>query len=130
MAQQRETIFKEKVLSDLRYTPYVWAEKIQQRAKSGTPDFMVCAAGMFVALELKLDEADPANTRTMALQDRKMAVIRECLGVAWKIDPASWPGALENLENLIRQRIGAVYYEQEKKRLEEVRKRLTSRRKR
>ena len=40
----------------LELLPNSWIVKIQQVSIRGTPDFLVCLSGVFVAIELKTDE--------------------------------------------------------------------------
>lgn len=55
MSQKAETLFSLKVHRILTaLEPDVWHQKISQTAIRGTPDYLLCARGWFVAWELKM----------------------------------------------------------------------------
>jgi hypothetical protein len=68
MARKAETVFSGRVRKDLEKLEkkgVLWFVKIQQVGIRGTPDYLICANGNFVALELKREkglEADPLQT--------------------------------------------------------------------
>lgn len=99
MAKKPETKFKEKVRSALETLPNTWCEKIQQVAIRGTPDFLCCVNGSFVALELKKDDKQELD----ALQKYKLAQIENAGGLGLKITPENW---LEVFDNLRRMAVG------------------------
>ena len=82
-----ETLFKERVQKDLdSLGPDCWHVKIQQVTIRGTPDMLICAKGIFVALELKRDdkqEPDPLQTYTLKQ-------IQKAKGHALVAHPNSW----------------------------------------
>lgn len=86
MAKKPETRFKEKVLKDLRALPKCWAEKIQQVGKRGTPDILVCLNGSFIALELKKDAKECADS----LQRHKLKAIELAGGTSVVACPETW----------------------------------------
>lgn len=96
MAKQPETIFKEKVLKDLRALPKTWAEKIQQVAIRGTPDILACVNGHFVSLELKRSD----KAKTDPLQDYVLGKISDAGGMALVAHPLNWPDILAKLKKL------------------------------
>lgn len=59
-------------------------EKIQQVAIRGTPDLILCKGGMFLAVELKVNEEEPDE-----LQKFKMEEIRKAGGIAIVARPAN-----------------------------------------
>lgn len=78
MSKKRETVFKEKIYPELKKLPSTWVSKIQQVAKRGTPDFLLCISGVFCAIELKKsDEEEPD-----ALQEYNLEVIEKCGGLS------------------------------------------------
>ena len=97
--QKPETIFKQRVLRDLRALPYVWAEKIQQQAIRGTPDILACICGVFVAIELKKD----AEARTDKMQDHTLNKIRAAGGRAFVTYPKAWAEHYRELRIFVDQ---------------------------
>jgi hypothetical protein len=81
-----ETKFKERVLKDLQNTPYTWVEKIQQVAKRGTPDLLICMGGKFIAIELKKDEHEAPDP----LQQLKLQRIEDAGGDSFVVHPGNW----------------------------------------
>lgn len=69
---------------------------IQQKGKSGSPDFYLCIRGKFVALEIKSEEGEPTP-----LQERKLDEVRvngKGIGlVAW---PQNWDEIKDKLNKL------------------------------
>lgn len=86
MAQKPETIFKARVRRDLKKLPMCWFAKIQQVTINGTPDFLMCVNGVFVALELKAT----FNDKTTALQDFNLQKIGDCGGFGIVTHPENW----------------------------------------
>jgi hypothetical protein len=98
MAQKRETVFRKRVRLDLtrlarKYNGKLWFEAIQQKAIKGSPDFMLCAMGQFIGLELK--DYDGIISR---IQDAKMSAILEAGGLALVADPGNWANTLKTIE--------------------------------
>lgn len=91
VAKKPETKFKERIFPLLRKIPYSWVEKIQQVSKHGTPDFLCCFSGIFVAIELKKDLSEmDKEDETSILQNYKLYKISEAKGIALKICPETW----------------------------------------
>lgn len=96
MAIQKETNFKNKIRPLLTSLPNSWWVKTQQRSVRGTPDFLGCVSGHFVALELKRsikEKPDP-------LQAHNLKKILEAGGFAWVTYPENWPEIYSALTNL------------------------------
>jgi len=95
--KQPETHFKEKVAADLKKLgPLIWFEKIQQFGKVGTPDFLLCVNGYFVALELKKD----AKEDPKPLQTHKLNRIKKARGRAFVAHPDNWNEILAEIIDL------------------------------
>lgn len=95
MSKQPETLFKEKVIRDLRQLGNVWFVKIQMRATRGIPDLLLCINGHFVALELKTEEGVESKLQTYTL-----LLIKEAGGFSFTVTPLTWPGVLQALMDL------------------------------
>lgn len=83
---QPETLFKIRVLNDLKKLRNTWAVKVQQMSIRGTPDILACINGLFVALELKKD----GKSKTTRIQDYELGKIRKAGGVALLAYPGNW----------------------------------------
>lgn len=92
---QGETRFKTKVIKDLSTLKNTWFTKIQQTAISGTPDFLVCTQGRFIALELKVDDG-----KLSPLQEYNLACIKNCGGISMVAMPSTWDVTFQNLIEL------------------------------
>jgi hypothetical protein len=86
MAQKPETLFKNRIRPLLTGLPKCYVEKIQQVAIHGTPDFLMCVNGSFVALELKRDAKAPVD----ALQIYNLRIIRSAGGIGLLVWPEIW----------------------------------------
>lgn len=75
--------------------PNSWVKKIQQVALRGTPDFLMCLSGLFVAIELKTDEGE-----TSALQDYNLEQIASSGGIAIIMTPSNFEKCILFLETL------------------------------
>lgn len=94
MAKKEETIFKERVFSDLRALgDIVWFTKIQQVAVRGIPDILMCVNGRFMALELKR----PTKAKVTELQKYNIAKINKAKGVAYEVSPKNWDMVLKQI---------------------------------
>ena len=91
MSKNPETIFKERVYSDIRKLGFF--EKTQQKSKSGIPDFIGCINGRFVAIELKIEEG-----RLDEIQYIKLKEISSAGGFAVVAFPDTWLYVLEELK--------------------------------
>lgn len=89
MAQKPETVFRKKVRGDLqeltRLGPF-WFEAIQQKAIVGTPDFLCCIKGLFLALELKATDTSTVSFIQMV----KLEAITKADGIALIVSPNCW----------------------------------------
>lgn len=94
-----ETKFKEKVQRDLKALGRnVWFVKIQQVSIRGIPDILACVCGVFVALELKVQ-----NGEVDLLQAKSILDINDAQGKAYIVTPESWPTVLREIETIINQ---------------------------
>ena len=96
MAKQKETLLKEKVLSDLKSLSNTHAVKIQQVGIRGIPDILACISGWFVAIELKRDE----KQKPEPLQLYQITKIITAGGFAYVVSPENWPQVFEELRTL------------------------------
>lgn len=92
-----ETIFKERVLRDLRTLENVWVKKIQSVSVRGIPDLLACINGVFVAIELKVDS--PLEP----LQDYELSRIEKANGLAMVASPSTWSKQFQKLTALARK---------------------------
>jgi hypothetical protein len=90
---QPETRFKLKVARRLDHLQKHWRVKVQQLSIRGTPDFLICFRGWFVAFELKVP---PNKVKSGSLQEFNLASISEVGGLAREVTP-------ENLEECIQE---------------------------
>lgn len=98
---QPETKFKNRIRPYLDRLTNTWVVKISQRSIRGTPDFLLCIGGIFVALELKKDE----RSKTTKLQDYNMGKIYDAGGIALKVYPENWDEIHEFLVRLAKNKI-------------------------
>lgn len=96
MAKGKETNFKERIRPRLEALPNSWVVKIQQRSIRGTPDFLLCISGFFVALELKKSKDEPDDL----LQNHTLDLINRAKGYAYKAFPENWNEVYECLKKL------------------------------
>lgn len=97
-----ETRFRQgKVLPFLKTLKNTWFEPIQQKAINGSPDYMLCVWGRFVALELK-----SRGGKVSALQQHKLNEINRTGGIAIIADPDNW----ENAKQLLSAMDGGVLH--------------------
>ncbi len=96
MAKKKETAFKERAKADLGTLPHTWFEKIQQVAIRGTPDFLICIRGRFIAIELKKDAYEHPDK----LQTWKLSEIEDAGGIALVAHPGNWDEIFEFLRGL------------------------------
>lgn len=95
MPKQPETLFKEKVLKDLKEIKNSWFFKVQSLSQSGLPDIIGLINGHFVAIELKTE------TGTLAkLQKHYLDKILKCGGVTAVATPSTWKGILRKITML------------------------------
>jgi len=96
LAKKAESTFKERIYPSLKALPHTWAQKIQQRTIHGTPDFLLCIRGRFVALELKKDDKSDADP----LQLYTLEKINQAGGFCFVVTPVNWPEVLDFLKRL------------------------------
>ena len=89
-----ETKFKESVVEDLKTLPDAWFEKIQQVSIRGTPDFVICKAGVFIGLELKVD------SELTKLQNHKLNLIKKAGGRAYSVTPKTWKRVFQEIKEI------------------------------
>jgi hypothetical protein len=97
MAQKPETVFRRRVRMHLdwlsaKFKGRLWYEAVQQKAIKGSPDFVLCAGGQFIALELKSD-----GGIISLIQEAKMNRILEAGGLALVADPDNWETVLSTI---------------------------------
>ncbi len=81
-----ESVFRQsKVIPFLRSLKNTHRFAIQQVAINGTPDFLLCVNGIFIALELK-----SKGGKTSVLQEYHLAEVTRCGGVALVATPDNW----------------------------------------
>lgn len=95
MAKQEETKFKEKVATKLKTLKNVWFVKVQQLSISGTPDYLMCLNGVFIALELKTDTG-----KVSKLQEYNLNKIAKCGGISIVLMPQNFDETMAFLENV------------------------------
>ena len=86
MSEKSETVFRKKVVEDLKKFCRTVSFSIQQVSINGTPDLFCCINGRFVALELKADE----HSKVSALQKYNIKKIEECGGIGFIVFPQNW----------------------------------------
>lgn len=96
MAQKPETLFKNRIKPQLESLASTWFVKVQQVAMRGTPDFLLCINGRFVAIELKASAKDKASK----LQEWTLDQISKAGGIALIACPENWAEVKELLINL------------------------------
>lgn len=95
MAKKEETIFKEKVLPEIKKLGYF--VKIQQASICGTPDILGTINGVFIAIELKTEEGS-----TSALQDLNIAKVIKNGGIGLVVTPSNYSTIYAFLKGLKR----------------------------
>lgn len=97
MGLQRETRFKIRVQERLKKleSKGLYHVKIQQVAVRGVPDILICAAGKFIAFELKVD------SKLDELQRFTLEKIRKAGGYAVVVTPENWDEIFDDLEQTL-----------------------------
>lgn len=90
-------MFKERVLRYLRAVPQVWCCKVQQVSIKGTPDILMCIAGVFVALELKTDTGVLSE-----LQKHNLKLINSCGGFGIVLTPSKFEEFTNAIEDFTK----------------------------
>ena len=80
-----ESVFRLRVTKFLKTLPHTAFFPIQQMAISGTPDFLLCIRGQFVALELKSEKGGLS-----ALQKYNLDLIAKHGGKVIVSFPSTW----------------------------------------
>lgn len=97
MSKQRETKFKEKVLSRLSsLKPRIWFFKVQLVALRGIPDVVGVANGRFFAWELKVPPNQPTQLQSFVLEKIALAG-----GIARVVTPANLDECFEEVESCL-----------------------------
>lgn len=86
MSKKPETVFKERILPQLKALPKTYVMKTQEVAKRGILDVILCVNSRFVAIELKKD----AKAKPDELQRWNMVKISEAGGVTMVAHPENW----------------------------------------
>jgi hypothetical protein len=96
MARKPESVFQDRVKKDLATLKNVWFVKVQQRVIRGSPDFILCINGYFVALELKSSiKAKPTKLQAWMIEG-----ILRANGAAYVINPENWPAIFNYLKSV------------------------------
>jgi hypothetical protein len=90
-----ESIFKGKVLKQLREIPGSWFFKSNERSLKGIPDIIGHVNGRFVAIELKA-----TNRPAEPLQEKILFDIQESGAIAFVAWPGNWPQVLARITAL------------------------------
>jgi hypothetical protein len=96
---QKETAFKQKVISYLRTLSECWFVKIQQVSIRGTPDIICCLNGYFIAMELK----SSLSAEISALQLHNLRQITNAGGISLVCSPETWFNDKEILQDLLNR---------------------------
>ncbi len=97
MSQKPETVFRQRVVKDIKKLPFTAYFPIQQRTIQGDPDLILCIRSLFVALELKSEKGEAS-----ALQKYKLEEIRKAEGYGFVVFPKNWGGVYKILKSLAR----------------------------
>lgn len=96
MSKKPETTFKEWVRAKLERLPNTKVFKIQQVGIRGSPDFLMCVNGHFVAMELKKsDKEEPA-----ALQTWNLNCVTNAGGISVVCYPENWAAVWQCLKEI------------------------------
>lgn len=100
MSKKPETLLKEKFVSELKKIKGIWFVKIQQVALRGIPDYLICAKGHFIAVELK--DKDAKGSSSWRLQEFNLKRIGECGGMGIVVDQTNFMNAIQIIKEIIR----------------------------
>jgi len=93
-----ETTFKLRVKRDLDKVERLWYLKTNEVSTVGIPDFLICAAGIFIALEIKRDASeDPTE-----LQKYNLRKIRTTGGYGMTACPENWDEKLKRIKQVVK----------------------------
>jgi hypothetical protein len=96
--QKKETRFKINFKKKLDKIPDIYAVKIQQVSIRGTPDFLLCVRGRFIAIELKAEETGEPD----ALQRFNLNKITRAGGIGIVANPKNQDKVLELINTISR----------------------------
>lgn len=99
MAQKPETLFRKRVIADLKKLP-LYFFPIQQISLRGDPDYILCVKGKMVGLELKKD----ALSKPMPLQLHKLRLIEAAGGYGLVAYPENWENVLSFISKLSKDK--------------------------
>lgn len=99
MAVKPETLFKNRIRPHLERLPNTWIAKIQQVVIRGTPDFLCCVNGLFVALELKATPKDKQDPLQLWTHQK----ILDARGISLVVYPGNWLEVYKFLESIARR---------------------------
>jgi len=92
-----ETLFKDKVIRALNKLDNIWFFKSQEVSVKGIPDFIICACGQFIGLEIKKSSKEKADP----LQERTLYKIWKAGGVRIVASPENWEDNLIIIKRVI-----------------------------
>lgn len=99
MAKKQETVFIDgHVKPFLKKLSNTWFVKTQQKSRVGTPDFLVCINGHFIALEAKKD----GKSKVDPMQIWELEKILAASGLSFVPEPGNWPYIKGVLEYIAR----------------------------
>ncbi len=100
MTQQREGVFKKKVVADLKATFGDDIDMVvtQEKARKGVADLVICLKGTSIRNELKVEGKLPTPLQQLKLDRHARAG-----GLSLSSTPSSWPSHLA----LLKERFGA-----------------------
>lgn len=101
MAKKPETLFKEKVASALKSLSSCYFVKIQQVTIRGTPDFIICLCGRFIAIELKRSRLAAISP----IQQFNLEKIAQAGGDALIVFPENWEVTFKELQRLSENKL-------------------------
>lgn len=91
-----ETIFRNRVvLPFLKKLPRCDITSVQQLARSGDPDLLICLCGRFIAIELKARK----GAKISKLQIWKLNKITDAGGISLVVYPENW----QDTKNILTQ---------------------------
>lgn len=95
MASKPETVFRKRAQKDLDKLPNWLDFSIQQLAKKGDPDKLVCCRSLFIAIEFKSSAGKPTKLQRKVLTD-----IDAAGGFVYVAYPFNWDAIYAELQAL------------------------------
>lgn len=86
MGAKQETVFRKRVVAELKKLENIYFFSVQQVAIRGCPDLCLCINGNFVSLELKKDK----KAEIAPLQRYTLQKIIKAKGIAFIAYPENW----------------------------------------